>query len=75
MPRPSLNTQMTQKMCIRVLKSTIEERKLLILFDNMIADVIGNKKLHAVVNGLFNSNNVVVFCFFHSLLSLVHLIG
>ena len=75
MPRPSLNTQMTQKMCIRVLKSTIEERKLLILFDNMIPDVIGNKKLHAVVNGLFNSNNVVVFCFFHSLLSLVHLIG
>ena len=75
MPRPSLNTQMTQKMCIRVLKSTIEERKLLILFDNMIADVIGNKKLHAVANGLFNSNNVVVFCFFHSLLSLVHLIG
>ena len=75
MPRPSLNTQMTQKMCIRVLKSTTEERKLLILFDNMIADVIGNKKLHAVVNGLFNSNNVVVFCFFHSLLSLVHLIG
>ena len=75
MPRPSLKTQMTQKMCIRVLKSTIEERKLLILFDNMIADVIGNKKLHAVVNGLFNSNNVVVFCFFHSLLSLVHLIG
>ena len=75
MPRPFLNTQMTQKMCIRVLKSTTEERKLLILFDNMIADVIGNKKLHAVVNGLFNSNNVVVFCFFHSLLSLVHLIG
>ena len=75
MPRPSLNTQMTQKMRKRVLKSTIEERKLLILFDNMIADVIGNKKLHPVVSGLFNSNNVVVFCFFHSLLSLVHLIG
>ena len=75
MPRPSLNTQMTQKMRKRVLKSTIEERKLLILFDNMIADVIGNKKLLPVVNGLFNSNNVVVFCFFHSLLSLVHLIG
>ena len=75
MPRPSLNTQMTQKMWKRVLKSTIEERKLLILFDNMIADVIGNKKLLPVVNGLFNSNNVVVFCFFYSLLSLVHLIG
>ena len=75
MPRPSLNTQMTQKMRKRVLKSTIEERKLLILFDNIIADVIGNKKLLPVVNGLFNSNNVVVFCFFHSLLSLVHLIG
>ena len=40
---------------IKILKNTIQikKRKILIVFDDMIADVLSNKKLHAIVTELF----------------------
>ena len=40
------------KMFTKILKIT-KKRKMLIVFDNMIADMINNKKLNAVVTELF----------------------
>ena len=51
--RPSLNTWMLWKMSIRVLSTTQKKRKVLIVFDHMIADVTSNKKIHPVVTDLF----------------------
>ena len=44
-----LNTQMIFKMFIRLSK----KRKVLIVFDDMIADMINDKKLNSVVTELF----------------------
>ena len=46
-----LNTQMICKMFTKILKNTIYEKKhkVLIVFDDMIADVINNKKINPVV--------------------------
>ena len=43
------------KMSIKILKITILEkkRKILIIFDDMIADMINNKKLNPIVTELF----------------------
>ena len=40
---------------IKILKNTIQikKRKILIVFDDMIADVLSNKKLYAIVTELF----------------------
>ena len=46
---------MTCKMSIKILNITIQEkkRKLLIVFDDMIADMINNKRLNPIVTELF----------------------
>ena len=65
--KPLLNTQMICKMSTKLLKSTIQERnaKVLIVFDDMIADMVSNKKLNAVVTELFirgrKFSNAIVF--------------
>ena len=43
------------KMSIKILMITIREKKskVLIVFDDMIADMINNKKLDSIVNELF----------------------
>ena len=45
---------MILKMFIKILKNGIQKkRKVLIVFDDMIADMINNKKLNPVVTELF----------------------
>ena len=50
-----LNTQIIRKMFIRISKNTVMEkkRKILLVFDDVIADMINNKKLNPVVTELF----------------------
>ena len=50
-----LNIQMICKTFIKILKNTIQKKKckVLLVFDNMIADVIINKKLNPVETELF----------------------
>ena len=51
-----LNTQMICKIFIKILRNTIQyrqKRKILIVFHDMIADMINNKKLNSVVTKLF----------------------
>ena len=40
-------------MFTKILKITIQERNVLIVFDDMIADMINNKKLNPIVSELF----------------------
>ena len=53
------NTQIIWLIFIKILKITINEnkkikkRKILILFDDMIADMLSNKKLNPIVTELF----------------------
>ena len=53
-----LNTQMIGNMFIKILKkyNLGNERKVLIVYDNMIADMINNKKVNTVVTELFIRN-------------------
>ena len=48
-----LNTQMICKMFIKILNNLGKKRKVIIVFDDMIADVINNKELTPVVTELF----------------------
>ena len=48
-----LNTQMIRKMFIKILNNLGKKRKLLIVFDDMIADMINNKELNPLVTELF----------------------
>ena len=50
-----LNIQMKWKMFIKILKNIILKKahKILVAFDDMIADMINNKKLNPVVTELF----------------------
>ena len=50
-----LNIQMICKTFIKIFKNTIQKKKckVLLVFDNMIADVIINKKLNPVETELF----------------------
>ena len=47
------NTQMICKMFIKILNNLGKKRKVIILFDDMIADVINKKELTPVVTELF----------------------
>ena len=38
---------------IKILKNTDKKRKILIVFDDMIADMLSNKKLNPIVTELF----------------------
>ena len=50
-----LNTQMICMIFIKILKNTIQINnvRILIVFDDMIANMLNNKKLNPVVNELF----------------------
>ena len=50
-----LNTLMIWMIFKKILKNTIQikKRKLLIIFDEMIADMFSSKKLNAIVSELF----------------------
>ena len=50
-----LNIQMISKMFIQNIEddNLVKKRKVLIVFDDMIADMINNKKLNLVVTELF----------------------
>ena len=48
-----LNTQMIGKMFIKIMNNLGKKRKVIILFDDMIADVINKKELTPVVTELF----------------------
>ena len=49
-----LNTRMIWIVFIKTLKNTIQIRnKILIVFDDMIADMLSNKKLNPIVTELF----------------------
>ena len=50
-----LSIQMICKMFPKLLKNTIQvkKRKILIVFDDMIADMINNKKFNSIVTELF----------------------
>ena len=49
------------------LKTTIQtkKRKILIVFDDMIADMINNKKLNPVLNCLLEVENLVFLLYFY----------
>ena len=46
---------------IKILKNTIhiKKRKILIIFDDLIADVLSNKKLNLIVTEQSNSNLII----------------
>ena len=49
----SLNTRMVWMIFIKILKNTSQKRnKILIIFDDMIADLLNNKKLNPVITEL-----------------------
>ena len=50
-----LNTQMICMIFIKILKNTIQINnvRILIVFDDMIANMLNNKKLNPIVNELF----------------------
>ena len=43
---------------IKTLKNPNKKRKILIAFDDMIADMLSNKKLNSIVNELFRDRKV-----------------
>ena len=53
-----LNTQMICKMFIKILKNKnkINKHKILIVFDDMVADMIVNKNLNPIITELFIRN-------------------
>ena len=50
-----LNTQIIWMIFVKILKNTYpnKKRKILTIFDNMIADMLNNKKLNPIVTELF----------------------
>ena len=48
-----LNTQMIFKMFVKILNNLGKNRKMLIAFDDMVADIINNNKLNPVITELF----------------------
>ena len=49
----SLNNRMVWMICINILKNKIQTKKILIVFDDMIADMLSSKKLNPIVTELF----------------------
>ena len=49
-----LITQMIWMISIKLLKNTIQIRKVMIVFDDMIADMLSNKKFNLIVLEKFN---------------------
>ena len=63
-----LNTQMISKMSSKILKSTIQEKKckVLIVFDDMIADIINNKKFVSIVTKKIRGRNINISFVFNA---------
>ena len=62
-----LNTQMIWMIFIKILKNTIQikKRKILIVFDDMITDILSNKKRNPIVTELFiRGRNLNIFLVF-----------
>ena len=59
-------------MFTKILKITIQikKRKVLIVFDDMIADVINNKKLNPIVTELFIRDTFLLYfyCIYYSII-------
>ena len=60
-----LNTQMIWMMSIKILKNTIQKKiwKILIVLDDMIADMLSNKKLYPIVFELFIRGRKLIISF------------
>ena len=48
-----LNTQMMWVIFIKILKNTTKKQKILIVFDDMIPDMLSNKRFNPIVTELF----------------------
>ena len=58
-----LSIQMICKMFIKILKNKIQvNSKILTVFDDMIADMINNKKLNPIVTEMFIRGRKVIIC-------------
>ena len=51
--KPLLNIQMISIIFIIILKNTNKKREKFIIFENMIADMLTNKKLNPIVTEVF----------------------
>ena len=60
-----LNTQMISKMSSKILKSTIKENKckVLIVFDDMIADIINYKKFVSIVTKKLGAETLTFYLY------------
>ena len=64
-----LITQMIWMISIKLLKNTIQIRKVMIVFDDMIADMLSNKKFNLIVLEKFKRNITEHFsCFYDTIL-------
>ena len=60
-----LNTQMMWMIFTKILKNTIQiKRKVLIVFDDMIADILSNEKLNYLSE---RKKAKHLFCFYHTI--------
>ena len=61
---------MIWRIFIKTLKSTaqIKNRKILIVFDDVIADMLCNKKSNPIVNELFIRGRKINICFYYKIL-------
>ena len=63
-----LTIHMIWMIFIKILNTTQRKSKILILPDDMIADMLSNKNLNSVVTGLFIKNAKHFFCFYCKIL-------
>ena len=60
-----LNTQMIWMIFIKILKNTIQIKKseILIVFDDIVADMLNNKKLNPIITELnIRGRNLILLC-------------
>ena len=65
-----MNTQMMRMIFIKLLKeyNSNKKRKILIIFDDKIADILSNKKLNPIETVLFiRCRKLNIFCFYHTI--------
>ena len=57
-----LNTQIIWVLFIKILKTTIQIRLYLIVFEDVISDMLSNKKLNPIVTELFIKGKTLNIC-------------
>ena len=57
-----LNTQIIWVLFIKILKTTIQIRLYLIVFEDVISDMLSNKKLNPIVTELFIRGKTLNIC-------------